>query len=195
MVSNWESMFELRRFSAKTHKNPVCGLALSQLSLFKAFKKSNDSYLLVMEDDAYPGLWQGGKYAPDMSVKFIRAALKSASRLENWYVLNFGPWFTRQPIVLRRIGAHLVQVDYCHTAHFVAFPRRAIRSTLRDYAKLINSGNCVPFDDWFGKYGNVHHKHDIITTSKVMALQNKYNKSDIGGGPVMDSCAINAALK
>ena len=62
MVSNWESMFELRRFSAKTHKNPVCGLALSQLSLFKAFKKSNDSYLLVMEDDAYPGLWQGGKY-------------------------------------------------------------------------------------------------------------------------------------
>ena len=43
--------------------------------------------------------------------------------------------------------------------------------------------------------GNVHHKHDIITTSKVMALQNKYNKSDIGGGPVMDSCAINAALK
>lgn len=28
-----------------------------------------------------------------------------------------------------------------------------------------------------------------------MALQNKYNKSDIGGGPVMDSCAINAALK
>lgn len=43
--------------------------------------------------------------------------------------------------------------------------------------------------------GNVHHNHDIITTSKVMALQNKYNKSDIGGGPVMDSCAINAALK
>lgn len=43
--------------------------------------------------------------------------------------------------------------------------------------------------------GNVHHEHDIITTSKVMALQNKYNKSDIGGGPVMDSCAINAALK
>ena len=62
MVRNWESMFELRRFSAKTHKNPVCGLALSQLSLFKAFKKSNDSYLLVMEDDAYPGMWQCGKY-------------------------------------------------------------------------------------------------------------------------------------
>ena len=104
--------------------------------------------------------------APDMSVKFIRAALKSASRLENWYVLNFGPWFTRQPIVLRRIGAHLVQVDYCHTAHFVAFPRRAIRSTLRDYAKLINSGNCVPFDDWFGKYGNVS-PHVLLNPDNV----------------------------
>ena len=56
MVSNWGSLFELRRFSAKTHRNPVCGLALSQLSLFKAFKKSNDSYLFVMEDDAYPGM-------------------------------------------------------------------------------------------------------------------------------------------
>lgn len=92
--------------------------------------------------------------APDMSMDFIHAALDSASRLNNWYVLNFGPWFTRQPVV-RRIGAHLVQIDYCHTAHFVAFPRRAIRSTLRDYAKLIQSGNCVPFDDWFGKYGTV----------------------------------------
>lgn len=68
MVLNWGSLFELRRFSAKTHRNPVCGLALSQLSLFKAFKKSNDSYLFVMEDDAYPGMGTSNKYSNDIKM-------------------------------------------------------------------------------------------------------------------------------
>ena len=87
-----------------------------------------------------------------MNTSFVHSALKYASNIPNWYVLNFGPWFTRQPIV-RKINSRLVYLDYFHAAHFVAFHRRAIPSTLKDYAKIINSGKCVPFDDWFGKYG------------------------------------------
>jgi hypothetical protein len=55
MRRDWSNMFELKRISAKTHRNPVCGLALSQLYLFKMFKKSKEDILIVMEDDAYPG--------------------------------------------------------------------------------------------------------------------------------------------
>ena len=55
MVSQWGKYFDLERFSAIRHANPVCGLATSQLHLFKEFKRSNDTFMLVMEDDAYPG--------------------------------------------------------------------------------------------------------------------------------------------
>jgi hypothetical protein len=34
-----------------------------------------------------------------------------------------------------------------------------------------------------------------MATSELVALQNKHNRSDIGGGPQMSECAVNAALK
>jgi hypothetical protein len=87
-----------------------------------------------------------------LNASYIHEVLELAVQIPQWHVLNFGPWFTKQPNV-KRINDHLVAVDYFHAAHFVAFHRRAIHTTLNDYKKLITAGNCVPVDDWFGNYG------------------------------------------
>lgn len=179
MQRDWSHMFELKRISAKTHPNPVCGLALSQLYLFKMFKKSKEDILIVMEDDAYPGddSYPGadlfylfiynsscGRTVDNMNISFVENALAAAIRLPQWHVLNFAPWFTKQPQV-RKINKYLVAIDYFHAAHFVAFHRRAIPTTLKEYKKLISKGNCIPVDDWFGNYGKRLHIYDFFHTA------------------------------
>ncbi len=183
----WSEHFKLERVSAITHpRDPVCGLALTHISLMREFLMNKEQdYLLIMEDDAHP--------TPDFNVTFFKGVLDHAMRIPFWHVINFGPWFSRQPIV-QQVDEYLVAIDYFHTTHFMGYHRRVLEKYLTTYAGVIEQGYCLAVDNYFGNYGNPKSQSLILASSKLMAIQNHHGVSDIGGGPEMDACAINAAL-
>jgi hypothetical protein len=54
--NHWSSHFNLQRIHPVSHHSniPVCSLAKTLLSLLAELKQSDDDYIIVMEDDAYP---------------------------------------------------------------------------------------------------------------------------------------------
>lgn len=187
MKEIWSDYFQLERVSAKMHvRDPVCGLALSHISLLREFASDpTNDFLLIMEDDAYP--------TPDFNVTFVHTAMERAMRIPFWQVINFGPWFSRQPVVTP-VDDYLVVIDYFHTTHFMGYHRRAIDKYLDIYANVIEKDYCLAVDNYFGNYGSVKSQSLILASSRLMAYQNHGGKSDIGGGPEMNTCAVNAAL-
>ena len=55
------------------------------------------------------------------------------------HVLNFAPWFTKQPMV-ESINTYLVTLDYFHTTHFMAYHRRAAVQYLEKYEAGVKKG-------------------------------------------------------
>eukprot|EP01034_Spumella_vulgaris_P028179 gene28179-34995_t len=138
-----------------------------------------------MEDDAYP--------TPDFNASFVHKAMERAMKIPFWQVINFGPWFSRQPIVTQ-VDEYLVAIDYFHVTHFMGYHRRVIEKFLDSYANVIEKDYCLAVDNYFGNYGTAKSQALILASSKLMAYQNHGGKSDIGGGPEMNTCAVNAAL-
>jgi hypothetical protein len=182
----WSKYFTLERVSATPYvHNPVCGLALTHISLMKEFLTDDQSdLLLIMEDDAMP--------TPEFNMTFFREVIDHAIQQPQWEVINFGPWFTNQPVV-HKIDDYLVEINYFHTTHFIGYHRR-VEKYLDTYSEMIRKGLCTAVDNYFGNYGLVKSGAHILAPSKLMAIQNHQNKSDIGGAPEMNICAINAAL-
>ncbi len=108
-------------------------------------------------------------------------------------MINFGPWFSKQPEV-KPINEFLVSIDYFHTTHFMGYHRRVVDRYLQTYASVIEKDYCLAVDNYFGNYGSVKSNSRVLASAQLMAYQNHGGKSDIGGGPEMVPCAINAAL-
>jgi hypothetical protein len=187
MQEIWSPHFKLERVSAKMHvRDPVCGLALSHISLLRQFEADpTNDFLLIMEDDAYP--------TSDFNATFVHKVMERAMKIPFWQVINLGPWFSRQPVVTP-IDDYLVAIDYFHTTHFMGYHRRAVAKYLDAYANVIEKDYCLAVDNYFGNYGTAKSQALILASSRLMAYQNHGGKSDIGGGPEMNTCAVNAAL-
>lgn len=183
----WGEHFNLIRFPARTSAiDPVCGLSLSHIDLMRQFNDtSSEDYLLLLEDDAFP--------TADFSEEFVHTAMEHAMRVPFWQVINFGPWFSKQPKV-EPVDDYLVAIDYFHTTHFMGYHRRGVQKYLKNFAEVIEQGYCLAVDNYFGNYGTAKSQSLILASSKLMAIQNHGGESTIGGGPEMDACAINAAL-
>lgn len=190
--SLWSQYFDLERVDPVSHARniPACSLSNTHVHLLSQFSNSEDNYLMVMEDDAFP--------PPYFNISEFTKIHREAMRTPFWQVMNFGPWFTYQPIV-EPVSKHLVQLDYFHTAHFIMYHRRILSSkTARRFQKEYDKHQyCIPIDDYFGNYNQrsdtIAHAV-IIAPKKTQALQNLKGESTVGGGPSMNLCAINAAL-
>jgi GR25 family glycosyltransferase involved in LPS biosynthesis len=199
----WSPYFTLKRVAAGVDFHARCGLAQTALQLLKGFADDNKEYLLMMEDDAVP--------TSNFNESFVREAIGQAMNLTSptWHVLNFAPWFMKQPKV-KKINPYLVELNYFHTMHFVLFHKRVVTSgLLKDYEYLINNrpagSDCIALDDFFGWWGShkamltfmQHSNRRVVSlaTSVTMATQNALYESDIAGGPKYDVCAVDAALR
>jgi hypothetical protein len=146
MKEIWSPHFQLERVSAKMHvRDPVCGLALTHISLLREFSADpTNDFLLIMEDDAYP--------TPDFNATFVHKVMQRAMNIPFWQVINLGPWFSRQPVVTP-VDEYLVAIDYFHTTHFMGYHRRAVAKYLDAYANVIEKDYCLAVDNYFGNYG------------------------------------------
>jgi GR25 family glycosyltransferase involved in LPS biosynthesis len=192
--NQWSSYFNLQRIHPLSHHSniPVCSLAKTLLSLLSEFKHSNDDYIIVMEDDAYP--------VTNFNFTEFQLTLKSALETPLWHVMNLGPWFTKQPMV-EAVNDRLVRINYFHTTHFMIYHRRAYLAYYEMYRttyEKVDGIGCQPIDDFFGNYIQrskiVSHSIIIAPRKGVFALQNLNGDSTIGSGPQMTECAMNAAL-
>lgn len=165
--------------------NGACGLTMTHIKLLELFMNSKEDFLMVMEDDAVP--------VEDFDPDFIQKSLEKAMKLPYWHVLNFAPWFTRQPRV-EKIDEHLVSIDYFHTTHMMVYHRRAAESFLHQLKNILATEDCPAIDNYLGSYRGSISKALLLATTRSQAVQNLGRDSDVGGGPEITLCAVNAAL-